>query len=99
LNEPSDAALILEFDLLVASLTVGDETHVDEGFKLDVCSGLERMQMQLEGLGISFTADFNHIVEVALAFALELDVELDGEAGGDIADVFVVAAEVRSLGL
>ena len=78
MNEAGNATLIFEFDLLVARLTVRDEAHVDEGLELDVGCGLERMQMQLEGLGVSFTANFDHIVEVTLAFAFELDIELDG---------------------
>lgn len=78
MNETCNATLIFEFDLLVARLTVRDEAHIDKGLELDVGCGLERMQMQLEGLGVSFTADFDHIVEVALAFAFELDIELDG---------------------
>ena len=78
MNETGNATLIFEFDLLVARLTVRDEAHVDEGLELDVGCGLERMQMQLERLGVSFTADFYHIVEIAFAFAFELDIELDG---------------------
>lgn len=41
LDKSCDAAFIFEVNLLVAGLTVRNETHVDKGLELDVCSGLE----------------------------------------------------------
>jgi len=93
-DESSDTAFVLELDLLVAGLSTGDEAHVDKGLELDVSSGLESMQVKLEWVGVSFTANLDHVVEVALRVTLKLNVKSDGETGSNVTDVFVVAAEV-----
>lgn len=49
--------------------------------------------MQLVGLCVALSEDFDHIVEIACFSCLELHAHLDREAGGDTAYVLVLAVE------
>jgi hypothetical protein len=85
--------------VLVASLTGGNVAHVDGGLELNVSGGLVGVEEKLVGLGVPFTEDFDHVVVVTFSPGFKLNVQFDGEAGGNGAEVFVAAAEVLSLGL
>lgn len=55
--------------------------------------------MELVGLVVAFAVNFNHVMKVSFRATFKLNVEFDGQASSNISNVFVVAAEVRSLRL
>jgi hypothetical protein len=55
------------------------------------------VHLKLEGLVAALACNLDNVVEFALSVGLKLDVESNGEAGGNTAEIFIVAAELLSL--
>lgn len=91
-------SLVLELDLLVLGGLDWHEPEVHERLKLDIWSGSEGVQEQLELLIVTLGLDLDDIVEVALRVGLERNVHLDGKTRGERALHVVLDLELGSFG-
>ena len=98
LDVASDAALVLELNLLVLRLLGGDEPEVDQRLELNVWSWPQRVQEELELLIVALGLDLDDIVEVTFMVCLEGDVHLDCESRSERTLHVVLDLELGGLG-